>query len=218
MSEARHPTPALEGLVAIFRLLKSSEQEEALKLCHGLWLDAQEAQGSEISQAIASLRRVAEVLGQTPGIEDYKRVRAELTKDGEELWPSSRILRVFDGSWHLAKEAVDLSEISTSRRIEERFRKRQLGKVWRYTEETLAETVRQAVEALGHVPQLAEFDHWRQRQIELAQARGEDLHLPGGGPYRRRFGSWEEALLHFGYTPDEVSERLERKTASSQGR
>lgn len=33
---------------------------------------------------------------------------------------------------------------------------------------------------------------------------------PSAGPYRRRYGSWQQALLHFGYTPDQVAERLER--------
>lgn len=34
--------------------------------------------------------------------------------------------------------------------------------------------------------------------------------LPSPGPYRRRWKSWEAALLHFGYTPDQVAERLEQ--------
>ncbi|MGZ5323276.1 MAG: homing endonuclease associated repeat-containing protein [Solirubrobacterales bacterium] len=156
-----------------------------------------------------NLTPARELLGQTPGIEDYKRVRLELQARGEELEPVSRITRHFHGSWHLAREALDLLEVSTPRRIEERFRKRQLGKVWRYSEENLRETLERAVDEIGHLPQVAEFEWWRQRQIELATAQGQQLHLPSPTPYRRRFGTWEKALGHFGYSPEEIVKRLE---------
>jgi hypothetical protein len=58
---------------------------------------------------------------------------------------------------------------------------------------------------------VAEFEWWRDRELELARAEGNAaLHLPSPSPYRRRWGSWEAALLHFGYTPDQVAERLEQ--------
>jgi len=149
------------------------------------------------------------VLGETPGIEDYKRIRQELAKQGEELEPVSRITRHFEGSWYLAREALDLSETTTARRIEERFRKRRLGKVWRYSDRTLKETLIRAVEEIGHVPQVAEFDWWRQRQLDLASARGDQLYLPSATPYRRRWGTWAAALRHFGYSQAEIDGRLE---------
>jgi hypothetical protein len=72
--------------------------------------------------------------------------------------------------------------------------------------------LRDCHDSIGHVPQLAEFEHWRERELELARAKGNDaLHLPSDGPYRRRYGSWEKALLALGFTPDEVAERLERQ-------
>lgn len=66
-------------------------------------------------------------------------------------------------------------------------------------------------EYYGHPPLVAEFDWWREREFELARARGEEheLHLPSRMPYRRRYGGWEEALLHFGFTPDEIDRRFE---------
>ncbi len=36
--------------------------------------------------------------------------------------------------------------------------------------------------------------------------------LPSASPYRRRFGTWEAALLAFGVTPEQVAERLTTKT------
>jgi hypothetical protein len=62
---------------------------------------------------------------------------------------------------------------------------------------------------LGHVPVVIEFELWRQREIELAKARGEDLFLPSDSPYRRRWGGWEAALRHFGFEPEEIEGRLE---------
>ncbi len=212
MSEVLNsPTPGTALLCAAFKALTPGEQAEALRRCQSIWLEHEASRGSETARMIASLSRVAEILGESPGIDDYKRVRAQLQKDGEQLEPVSQITRHFNGSWHMAREALDLSDVTTPRRIESRFRKRKLGKIWRYTEETLVQTMADAVEAIGQVPQVAQFDWWRQRQIELAEAQGDEVHLPSPGAYRRRWGSWEKALLHLGYTPDEVSERLERR-------
>jgi hypothetical protein len=59
---------------------------------------------------------------------------------------------------------------------------------------------------------VAEFDWWRERQFELAQAEGNDaLHLPSPHPYRKPWGSWEGALRHFGYDPELSGTRLEQQ-------
>lgn len=213
MSEAptqEQRTPAIAPVIAAFRTLTEAEQQEALRACQRVWIQRLDGDESETALMIRSLARVARELGRTPGIEDYKRVRAELVEAGEELEPTSRILRHFHGSWHLAREALDLTEIEKPRRIQERFAKRRLGKVWRYTEETMRETILRAAREIGHAPQVAEFEWWRERQIELAKARGEDLHLPSPTPYRRRYGNWENALRHFGFSDDEIAGRLER--------
>lgn len=202
-------TSGVDVITISFRALGSEEQEDALKRCQQIWIDGHEGE-SETGQAIHSLRRAAEIVGGSPGIDQYKQVRKELAAQGEELLPPGRILRSFQGSWHLAREAIVLAETTTSRRIEERFRKRQLGKVWRYTEETLRDVLARCVDEIGHLPQQAEFEWWRQRELELAHAQGEELHLPSPGPYRRRWKTWEAALRHFGYSEAEISGRLER--------
>jgi hypothetical protein len=129
---------------------------------------------------------------------------------GEHVEGFMRVSRHF-GSWRRAKEALALSEVTTARRIEARFRYRRVGKVWRFTEDTLRETLASCVEHYGRPPMVAEFEWWRDRELELARAEGNDAaHLPSPSPYRRRWGTWEAALLHFGYTPDQVAERLEQ--------
>jgi len=56
-----------------------------------------------------------------------------------------------------------------------------------------------------------EFEHWRERELELARAEGNDtLQLPSATPYRRRWKTWEGALLHFGYTPEEAAQRYQQ--------
>jgi hypothetical protein len=203
------PTPAPELLLIAFKALNISEQEQAHQLISEVRLQRLAGEDSEIGRLLASLRRAAEVLGEAPGIEDYKRVRRHLAEDGETLVPVSRILKHF-GSWHLAKEAIGLAEINTARQIEARFAQRKLGKVWRYTDQTLGEVLQNCVAALGHVPQVAEFDHWRRREFELAQAEGRELHLPGAAAYRRRWETWADALRFFGYSDDQINGRLER--------
>jgi len=202
-------TPAIAPVIAAFRTLSESEQRAALQACQRVWIQRLDGDESEAALMIRSLARVARELGHTPGIEDYKRVRAELAGAGEELEPTSRILKHFHGSWHMAREALDLTEVEKPRRIQERFAKRRLGKVWRYTEDKMRETLQRAAEEIGHAPQVAEFEWWRERQIELAKARGEDLHLPSPTPYRRRYGNWEKALRHFGFSEDEIAGRLD---------
>lgn len=207
MSEVQ--TTGVELISAAFNVLSPDEQEEALKRCHSVWLQREIGRGGATAQMLSSLKRVAEILGESPGIEDYKRVRLELAKDGEELEPVSRITKHFGGSWHQAREALDLTETTTARKIEARFRARRRGKVWRYSEETLRQAIADCVESIGHVPQVAEYEWWRQRQIEIAQARGDELHLPSPTAYRRPFKTWQAALIRFGYSADAIAQRLE---------
>lgn len=208
MSEVGTTAPDL--LLVAFEALSADEQDEAFERLSAARLRRLAGEHSATETALASLRRVTVELGEAPSPDAYKEVRERLRASGEELEPLSRIIRHF-GSWRRAKEALQLSGETTPRRIEARFRSRRLGKVWRYTEKTLCEVLRRCAQDLGHVPQVAEFEWWRDRELELAAAQGNDaLHLPSAGPYRRRYGSWEQALLRFGYTPDEVAERLER--------
>jgi hypothetical protein len=51
------------------------------------------------------------------------------------------------------------------------------------------------------VPLVAEFDAWREREREVARERGNGaLQRPSAGPDRKRWGTWEQAMLHFGYS------------------
>jgi hypothetical protein len=203
--------PATSGtqiVIVGFAALEPDEQDEAYAQITDLRLTRLAGVESETAQLLASLRRVAELtVGElSPGL--YRRVRRELGTEGEEIAEFNALVRHF-GSWRACKEALSLSEVTTPAKIDARFRSRLVGKVHRYREETLGETLQRCAHDLGHVPLVVEFEHWREREIELAKAQGRELFLPSDSPYRRRFGSWEAALLHFGFTPEAVAERLE---------
>jgi hypothetical protein len=191
-----------------FKALTPDEQEEAYAKITDARVTRLAGDQSETARYIRSLRRVADVAGGelTPDI--YRHLRRELIAAGEEVAEFNAVCRHF-GSWRAAKEALGLAEVETPLKIEARFRARLIGKVHRYREETLRETLERCAADLGHAPLVIEFELWRQRELELAKARGEELFLPSDSPYRRRWGSWEAALLHFGFTPEAVAERLE---------
>ena len=203
-------TSAVAVVLIAYRALSAEEREHAFERIEQVRLEETVAEGSATARLIRSLVRAAEELGRQPTVDDYKQVRRLLNERGEEIAPLSQVICHF-GSWRRAREALTLKETTTSRRIEALFRSRRLGKIWRYRDETLAETLGRCVAELGHIPQVAEFEWWRQRQLELAAAEGNDaLHLPTASPYRRRWGSWQQALLQLGYAEKSVAARLER--------
>jgi hypothetical protein len=198
-------------LVAAFLALNDEEQQEAFERVHRICVGKQAGTDSEAGRYIRSLRRVAEELGRVPTVDDYKEMRATLAEAGEAIETFARRYRFF-GSWPRATEALELSELTTTKRIEARFRERRIGKVWRYTEDLLRETLMRAADHWGRPPSTQEFEWWRERELELAGAAGDKAaFLPSTNPYRKRFGSWEGALLHFGFTPEQVALRLEGK-------
>ena len=160
---------------------------------------------------IRSLQRVAEQVGHTPTVTEYREVEHRLRGTREAVIETNQVIKHF-GSWRRVREALDIAETTSARKIDARFRDRRLGKVWSYTEKTLRETLERCVAYYGRPPQVAEFEWWRDRELELARAQGDDtLHLPSAGPYRRRWKSWEKALRACGYSPEEAATRLERR-------
>jgi DNA-directed RNA polymerase specialized sigma24 family protein len=119
------------------------------------------------------------------------------------------------------KYAFGLIPTDTARQIERRVQARRTGKVWRYTERQLSDALeacsawwaakRRLPAGERFAPLVSEFDQWREQELELARARGDHgLELPSATPYRRRWNTWEDALVHFGFTPDQLAERLAR--------
>jgi len=207
-------TSAVDALLVVFEALAQDEREDAFERLSKRQLEHLAGEESDTARLLRSLRCVAEGVGHTPTVTEYRDVERRLRGTDEAIDETNQVIRHF-GSWRRAREALDLSETTTARKIESRFRARRLGKVWRYTEDTLRETLERCVAHYGRPPQVAEFEWWRERELELARAQGDDaLHLASPTPYRRRWESWEGALLHFGYTPAGRGRRAPRKTLS----
>jgi Homing endonuclease associated repeat len=202
---------AVELLAIAFRSLSPAEQDEALAEISEQRLRREAGEQSETERMLASLQRVRDLVEHTPTVSEYREaIKREMKDGGPGLEPLSRLIAHF-GSWRMAKEALELSATTTAARIDARFRNRRVGRVHQYSEETLRETLERCAEELGHVPQVGEFKAWRVRELELAKAQGSPgFHLPGAGPYRRRWGAWGNVLLHFGYSETEISARFER--------
>jgi hypothetical protein len=201
-------TSATDLFLAAYSALAPEEQEEAFARISEARLARLAVDDSETGRFVRALRRVADRVGEDPSPDDYRAARAELIAQGEDVPEINAVIRHF-GSWRNAKESLARSPAESPLQIEARFRRRLLGKVHRYREDTLRVTLERCAADLGHVPLVIEFELWRQREVELAKARGEELFLPSDSPYRRRWGSWENALLHFGFTPEAIAERLE---------
>jgi hypothetical protein len=205
-------TRATDAVFILFNALSESEQEEVGERINQLRLRQLAGDENAPARYLRSLRRVAEHLGHTPSTTEYKQVSDELRADGENIEKLSRVYAHFR-SWPRAREALALSDMTSATAIEARFQHRRVGKPWRYTEAMLHETMLRCAEYYGHPPLCTEFAGWREREFELARARGEehDLYLPTRIAYRRRYGGWEEALLHFGFTPEELERRYDRR-------
>jgi hypothetical protein len=201
-------TTAADVLAAAFAVLEPDEQEVSFARLAEIRLQRIAGEDGETARHIRSLRAVAAHVGEelTPDI--YRAARRELVKGGEEAVEFNALVRFF-GSWRLAKEALELSVDSTPLQIEARFRRRLVGKIQRYREATLRETLVRCAEDLGRPPLVIEYEHWRQREIELAKAGGDELFLPSSSPFRRIWGSWDNALIECGFAPEEVEARLE---------
>jgi hypothetical protein len=202
------PASAVAVLLIAFNALNADQQDQAFAQISEARLQRIAGEESEAALLLRSLRRVAAHVGEELSPDKYKLAYKELRAQGEKIADFNRLVRYY-GSWRQAKDALNFSSISTPLKINARFRRRMVGKVGRYREETLRTTLEECATALGRVPLVIDFKVWRQKEIELAKAQGKELFLPSDSPYRRRWGSWEKALLHFGFTPEEIEARLE---------
>jgi hypothetical protein len=200
-------TPAADVVVAAFAVLAADEQEEAFVKINDARLRRLAAADSEIATYIRSLVRVADRVGELSP-DSYRAGRKELLVEGQEVHEINAVIRFF-GSWRRAKEALSLSEVTTATKIEARFRARLIGKPHTYSEQTMSEVLHRCAAELGGPPLVIEYEHWRARELELAKARDEELFLPSSSPFRRRWSTWEQALLALGFPEKDVRARLE---------
>jgi len=213
---------AVDALLILFEALPADDQAAAfqrLSLAHARRQAGAEA---DTERMLRSLARVGEVAGSTPPTStEYRRVSSVLIAEGEDVASFSQIYTHFDRQWANVVEAAGLSHMTTARKIEARFQSRRLGKVARYTDAKLGDALdrcsaffvakHELKASERYAPLESEFEWWRERELELARARGDDFFkLPSPTPYRNRWGTWERALAHFGFTAQQIAERLDR--------
>jgi len=201
-----------DALLVLYEALAPEEQDAAYERIHESRLHRQGETETELAMHVRSLRRIAEAIGREPSIDDYRLVSQKLREEGEDVQTFARLYRFFGHSWPRAREALRLSGETSVSRVEARLRSRRLGKIARYTEDALRDALARAVEHYKRPPSVAEFSWWRAQQLALARAQGEDdPQLPSDSAYRSRWRTWEAALLHHGYTPEQVAMRLEQR-------
>jgi len=203
--KAEPPTTAVGLMIIGFKALSAWEQMEVLRRLTELRLRSEADDLSEAERILASLQRVAELVGKEPAeltADDYRAaIKNEIEQGQASIEPLSQVMRYFR-TWRMAKEALLLAgspqEPSQARRIEARFASRRLGRTWRYSEHELRDTLQRCAADLGKPPEVREFKAWRQRELELARAQGDHhLSLPSINSYRRRFPLWRETVAHF---------------------
>lgn len=203
---------AADALIVLYEALSAEEQDVAYERVTESRLLKRGQTETELQAHVRSLRRVAEVVAREPSIDDYRRVSQELREAGENVEPFGRLYRFFGQSWPRAREALKLSGDTSTRKLEARLRSRRLGKIARYTEDALKDAITRCAEHYQRPPSVAEYGWWREQQLALAKAQGKDEpQLPSDSAYRSRWRTWEAALLHFGYTPEQVALRLEQR-------
>jgi hypothetical protein len=163
---------------------------------HRLAATADQAEALLGAEAKAAL-----VAGPELTVADYNNnARTELAAGGQDIPPIGRMIAFF-GTSREAKEALGLRSAPTGApRSSCGFG----GASWTRSGTTARRRRRRrslgpAATTAAH-RWVAEYAAWRDAELGLARAKGDDAaHLPSATPYRRSYGSWEEALLYFGY-------------------
>jgi hypothetical protein len=202
------PTTAVDVLVACFGALADDEQAQALARLRELRSERAAGADSETAQHLAWLALAAERTGGELSAGLYRQARRELAAEGVAI-PDVSVHQRHFGSWAQAREAYELSVTTSAAKVEARLRARLHGRPRSYRRDELEAALAACADALGRPPLVAEYEAWRQSAIDLARLAGRERFVPSAAPFRRRFGSFEAALVAFGYQPEDVHERYD---------
>jgi hypothetical protein len=114
-------TSAIDAMLVLFRALTSDEQEEVFQQISDVRLRQIAGEEGEMARMIASLQLIARHVGTELTPDLYRAGYRELRDNGVDVIEISKLIRHFT-TWRRAKEALALSETTTPRRIEARFR------------------------------------------------------------------------------------------------
>jgi hypothetical protein len=164
-----------------------------------------------------ALARCVAAFGRVPLVSEYEEWRQKelslaRTRGEVARVPGVDCFRLRFGDWAKALESYGYSKEEIDGRLEARDRARLRTKVHRYSDASLGPPLKACARALGRVPLVEEYKQWREEEVRRAPM----LELPSDSPYRRRYGGWEGALRHFGFSEEEIASRLIDGQARSQ--
>ena len=204
-------TSGVQALLVVFAALTPEEQEEAFVELRTLRVEAQDEAEREMDTYLRSLRRVAEVIGHTPGVPEYKEVSVALREQGEDIEPFTRLYRYFGTSWARARRHLNCLARRGPRPSKRASRigvsaspgatpRTNCGKRWRPASRTSA-----------GLPTRRTIPGGASGSSNLRERSAGTVCTSRRRTYRERWGGWEPALLHFGYTPDTRAHQLARR-------
>jgi hypothetical protein len=135
-------TSAVDLVLVAYQQLTDDEQEKAFRRLAEIRLRKLAGADSEFARYLRSMRRAAERAGRVDlSVDEYRTAYAEL-KDAErdEVIEINKVIAFF-GKWSQAKEALQLSAVTTPLKIEARFRSRAIGKVHQYRDDVLGDVL-----------------------------------------------------------------------------
>lgn len=196
-------TSGTDLVLVAFKHLSQEEQDDCWERLRLVRLDQMAADDSDLQRFARGLRLVAEAVGQEPSAGEFHKVRPKLVAAGEDIPTMKEMLNRF-GSWRQAKSVLLLAEDEKLGAIDARYRRRLAGSTTRFTDQTVYDFLRRCGADIGHPPMLSEYNAWRERELEKARARGENLRVPSPGAIRYRWARWQQALINAGFEIDDI--------------
>ena len=146
---------------------------------------------ARVARAIAALREAAEILEESPSVEEYRRLRAENPERG---WPADGSVRRWcGGTWNDVLERAHLDRIA-----EPLAAVRPLGHA--ITEEEAIAAIRECAAELDRTPTFHGYLSWARRpEVKRRPGSRRPASQP---PIDRLFGGWLEALKAAGLVDD----------------
>jgi hypothetical protein len=146
-------------LWAAIQTLDAARQYEFLRELAYLYASSAENPrtiGDKIRAAVVALRQAAELLGYSPSVKEYRRLRRQLPD--LKLPPDGSIRRWLGGGWNDCLTSSLLDAVSDGD-----FAAPRRGINERYSRKDIAQALRECAADLGRAPTLTAYLHWARR-------------------------------------------------------
>jgi hypothetical protein len=141
---------------------------------------------------VAAVQMVAEALGEPPSLRAYEQHRTRLGASGIVLPKAHLITRVFRG-WVNALTAAGCPPRDNRRRRVDAAVHAPL--VPRFTDRECIDALVAAAAELGRAPTVRAYAAWRERRLRVLRPKRMVAAVPHEDTVRRRFGTWNQALI-----------------------